>query len=92
MGKLWDVTKQGYIDFLYLDSSHAYENTLQELRIWMKHMKIGGWFLCHDVNTGIHTVFRAIADYIIEIDDVNLEYHHYPDRYGFGLLVKRSRD
>lgn len=90
MGKLWNVDEQGYIDFLYLDSSHTYEATTKELETWMPHMKIGGWFVCHDVATGVNSVFRAISEYIIKVNDVNIEYHHYPYAYGFGILIRRK--
>lgn len=90
VGQSWDVTKKGYIDFLYLDTSHTYENTLKELETWMPHMKLGGWFVLHDVNSCMSTVFRAIADYIMKVNDVNLEYHHYPDYYGMGILIRRK--
>lgn len=90
MGKQWNDSIQGYIDFLYLDTSHFYEATIKELEIWMPHMKIGGWFVCHDVSSCISNVFKAIAEYIIKINDVNIEYHHYPDYYGFGILIRRK--
>lgn len=87
MGKQWSG---GPIDFLYLDTSHLYDNTIKELETWMPHMKIGGWIVCHDVASCINTVFKAISDYIIKVNDVGLEYHHYPVGYGFGILIKRK--
>lgn len=90
MGKQYNVNNRGYIDFLYLDTSHTYDQTSKELEVWMPHMKIGGWFVLHDVSSCCQTVFRAISDYIIKINDVNLEYHHYPYAYGFGILIRRK--
>lgn len=88
MGKQWNSTGRGPIDFLYLDTSHTYDQTTKELNVWMSHMKVGGWFVMHDVTACINTVFRAVSDYIIKVNDTNLEYHHYPGFYGIGILIK----
>jgi predicted O-methyltransferase YrrM len=87
MGKQW---RGGGIDFLYLDTSHTYEQTTKELETWMPHMKVGGWFVLHDVASCINTVFKAVADYIIKVNDKHLEYHQYPFDYGFGILIRRD--
>ncbi len=87
MGKQW---RGGGIDFLYLDTSHTYEQTVKEIEVWMPHMKVGGWFVFHDVATCVRDVFRAISEYIIRMNDTNFEYHHYPFGYGFGILIKRK--
>lgn len=44
------------IDVLNLDSSHKYESTKEELRIWLPRIKVGGYILLHDYNFGLHEV------------------------------------
>jgi len=89
-----DMAKQwqgGEIDFLYLDSSHAYEHTKKELDAWMPLVKVGGWMMCHDVTSNVDLVFRAISEFIMRRDNKFFyEYYHLPDYYGFGVLVKRN--
>lgn len=86
MGKQWNG---GVIDFIYLDSSHTYENTIKEISTWLNHLKIGGWIVLHDVTSHVNFVFRAICD-MIHIDPTKFEYHHYPNAHGVGILIRRK--
>ena len=40
--------KDGYFDFLYLDSCTSYLDTLQKLGAWWPKVKKGGWLAGHD--------------------------------------------
>lgn len=39
-------------DVIFLDTSHEYEHTKQELAAWMPHLRPGGVMLLHDANMG----------------------------------------
>lgn len=86
MGSQWSG---GPIDFIYLDSSHLYESTVNEINTWEPHLKIGGWLVLHDVKSHVNLVFRAVSDALIKNPD-KFEYHHYPMGHGFGVLIKRK--
>lgn len=38
------------IDVLFIDTSHLYENTLEELRVWMPYLSAKGKIILHDTN------------------------------------------
>jgi hypothetical protein len=48
----WDLP----IDVINLDSSHKYEQTKEELRIWLPRIKVGGYIFLHDYNFGLTCV------------------------------------
>lgn len=37
-------------DLIFLDTSHAYEHTVAELKAWIPHLKVGGLIIFHDTN------------------------------------------
>jgi cephalosporin hydroxylase len=39
-------------DVIFLDTSHYYEHTLEELRAWVPHVPRGGLLILHDTNMG----------------------------------------
>ena len=38
------------IDVLFIDTSHLYQHTLEELRLWMPHLSAKGKMILHDTN------------------------------------------
>lgn len=54
-------------DFIYIDSSHKYENTLREIALAHQKLKVGGRLLGDDYdsdpNSKQHGVFRAVNEY-----------------------------
>jgi cephalosporin hydroxylase len=47
---------QGSIDFLFIDTSHLYEHTLEEIRVWFPHLGAQAKAVFHDTNT--HTLYH----------------------------------
>ena len=41
-----------YFDWIYIDTDHTYENTLLELKVFAKKIKIGGYIAGHDYSMG----------------------------------------
>jgi predicted O-methyltransferase YrrM len=39
-------------EVIFLDTSHEYEHTKQELEVWMPHLREGGVMILHDANMG----------------------------------------
>jgi predicted O-methyltransferase YrrM len=49
--RLWpDGQKFDDLDFIFLDTSHLYQHTLDELRIFVPLLKDGGYIALHDTN------------------------------------------
>jgi len=44
--------KEAQIDVLFIDTSHEYEHTKQELEIWCPYVVSGGIIILHDTNMG----------------------------------------
>ena len=40
------------VDLLFIDTSHLYEHTKQEIEIWSPHLSAGGVMIFHDTNMG----------------------------------------
>lgn len=57
-----------YFDFIYLDTAHAYEGTIEELELGIKILKPGGVFCGDDWHDDIHHkhygVTKAIKEFI----------------------------
>lgn len=47
------------LDFVYIDSSHEFEETCEELVLWWPKLKRGGWLAGHDYANG-EDVRRAV--------------------------------
>lgn len=77
------------IDFIYLDSSHTYEQTVREINEWLPNLKVGGWFVFHDVVSCANGVLRPITEFLLGHSS-DFEFHHYPICHGFGILIKKK--
>lgn len=86
LAKQW---KSEPLDFIYLDSSHAYEQTVKEIDAWMPHLTVGGWFVFHDVESFPEGVLKPITEFLLKHAS-DFEFHHYPIGHGFGILVKNK--
>ena len=73
------------VDLVYLDTSHTYEDTIKEFDAWLPHLREGGLFVFHDVEACRGTVLRAVLDSVLK-RGVTVEYHHFPDCHGHGVL------
>lgn len=90
--KTW--TKE--IDILFIDTSHFYDHTLQELKLWSPFVRKGGKIFMHDIwftdgkgNKG--EVNRAIHDFLTEYPEEFTYIALLPedqDPYGMGLLER----
>lgn len=81
-GKIWQGPK---LDLIYLDTSHRYEDTCDEIEAWLPHLKEGGLFIFHDTGACSQTVVPAIYNTMFKYP-FGYEYHHYPDCHGHGVL------
>jgi len=79
------------VDVLFIDTSHHYDHTLAELRLYMPRVKPGGTVLMHDTEleqpegwTGeAFPVARAIDTYCAE---ARLTWDNRPGCFGLGVL------
>ncbi len=81
-------------DILFVDTSHAYEHTLAELRLFTPKLQSEGVVFLHDSNVEDvgagdepWSVRRAIDTFIAEHPEWTVE--HSADRFGLALMVRR---
>lgn len=105
IGKIWN---KGEISVLFVDTIHAYEQVMCELRYWYCHVKEGGWIIFHDTEwpVGKHEFIGGKnwerADMGLKnffgIDSLNYEddhilVKHFPDSWGMTFVqVKKKKD
>lgn len=84
IGKTWNKP----IDFLFIDSSHEYEQTVQELDLWIPFVKKNGVICMHDTNPRWEGVNRALKEFL---EKHNQEYKaiHFLNQNGFSILLKQ---
>jgi hypothetical protein len=77
---------------LFIDTSHDYEHTLAELRLYVPRVESGGFVLLHDTeweppNVQLYgptgPVARALGDYC---EAEGLYWHNRPGFYGMGVI------
>ena len=51
------------ISFVYLDTTHQYADTMEELAVWWPKVRRGGWLCGDDYNEGLFPMPRAIRDW-----------------------------
>lgn len=80
-------------DILFLDTSHHYRHTLQELHTYRWLVKPGGLLVCHDTELPIpefapasdppYPVKRAIEKFVAE---TGFEWLNIPECWGLGII------
>jgi hypothetical protein len=64
----------GSVDFIYIDTNHTYETTIQELRLAGRVMAPGGYIAGHDYTVGnvvspmVYGVVQAVSQFCVEND------------------------
>ena len=81
------------VDILFLDTSHHYEHTLRELRLYKSQVKPGGLIVCHDTELPVpeyapatdpvFPVKRAIEKFISE---TGFRWVNLPNCWGLGII------
>jgi predicted O-methyltransferase YrrM len=81
------------VDILFLDTSHHYEHTLRELRLYRSQVKSGGLIVCHDTELPVpegapatdpvYPVKRAIEQFIAE---TGFRWINVPECWGLGII------
>jgi predicted O-methyltransferase YrrM len=80
------------VDLLLLDTSHAYDHTLAELRAYVPRVRPGGMVCCHDTELEApdlvgpqppFPVARALDTYCAE---TGLSWVNRPGSYGLGVI------
>ncbi|QDI88789.1 class I SAM-dependent methyltransferase [Candidatus Nitrosopumilus sp. SW] len=72
------------IDFLYIDTSHTYEHTLNELEKYEPLVNSGGTIVFHDIFE--EDVSKAISDYFKDRKD--FRYIRYFNNNSLGIILK----
>lgn len=82
------------IDVLFVDTSHVYEQTLAELRLYVPRVVPGGTVLCHDTELAApeaangqgpeYPVAAALDTYC---DETGLVWVNRPGCYGLGVIA-----
>lgn len=78
----------GYFDFVFLDSSHTYEQTKAEIRLWIHKIKDGGILAGHDYDlVNSEGVVYAVNELIREED---LQLQATKNECGVWWFTKRE--
>lgn len=77
------------IDLLFIDTSHTYQHTLQELAKFEPFVRVGGVLVLHDVVT-YPDVLHAVRHYIGGRPDFRL--YKYFNNNGLAVIFKRSTE
>ncbi|MGH2612577.1 MAG: class I SAM-dependent methyltransferase [Rhabdochlamydiaceae bacterium] len=72
------------INFLYIDTSHTYEQTLKELQKYEPFLQPGGIITLHDICD--NDLSKAISDYFKNRKDI--QYVRYFNNCGLGVILK----
>jgi predicted O-methyltransferase YrrM len=82
----------GELDMLFIDTSHLFEHTLAELRLYVSRVKAGGIVCCHDTELGPvpgvpdyvpFSVARALDAFCSE---TGLTWENRTGSYGLGVI------
>lgn len=73
------------IDLLFIDTSHTYDHTLNELRKFEPYVRKGGVIIMHDVVTYFE-VLHAINEYLSNRSDLRL--YTYFNNNGLAVIFK----
>jgi len=72
------------IDFLYVDTSHTYAQTTQELKKFEPLVKSGGIITSHDIF--MDEINNSITDYFKNRNDIS--YLRYFNNNELGIIIK----
>jgi predicted O-methyltransferase YrrM len=81
------------VDIVFVDTSHHYEHTLRELRLYRSQVRPGGLIVCHDtelphpegapMSDPVYPVKTAIKEFVAEN---GFRWINYPECWGLGLI------
>jgi hypothetical protein len=81
-------------DVIYIDGSHSYKDTYEDLTLWYSKLKFDGFMCGHDFtfdrNSDLYTCTAAIQDFIKSISKyATIEFHIFKDgSWAFQKLKK----
>jgi len=84
-----------YFDFIYIDTDHSYQTTIEELRLFSRKLKQGGILAGHDYTVGsfptlvMYGVIAAVHQFCVE-DDWELKYLTV-EQSGYRSFALRKR-
>lgn len=81
IGRKWEKD----LDHIFIDTSHSYNHTLQELKIFEPFLRPYGFITLHD--TRFPGVLRAINDFVNEHKN-KFHFYNYFNNNGFAILRK----
>jgi len=82
IGKNWKES----VDHIFIDTSHAYQHTIDEIKLYEPFLKPQGFLTFHDTRS-FPGVIKAIRDYLKSIDK-KFSFYNYFNNNGFVILRK----
>jgi len=82
IGKNWKES----VDHIFIDTSHAYQHTIDEIKLFEPFLKPQGFLTFHDTRS-FPGVIKAIRDYLKSIDK-KFSFYNYFNNNGFVILRK----
>jgi hypothetical protein len=96
-GNSREVNFSSKLDFLIVDGSHEYTDVLNDARIWLPRLKVGGMAFFHDYDA-TDTLFELQTQYPGVKQALNKYLRHQRDKYervervGTALIVRRKSE
>ena len=82
IGQNWNQN----VDHIFIDTSHSYSHTLQELKSYVKFLKPNGFITFHDTRA-FPGVLKAIRDFVTN-ETCKYRFYNYFNNNGFAILRK----
>lgn len=83
----------GGVDYIFLDTSHTYNKTYGELKVWWSHLRDGGIIALHDTHpkNSEHKVMEALNDFLEDLSKHSLDKYErteYENNNGLTVIKK----
>ena len=62
----------GYFDLVFIDASHFYEDVLDDIKLWLPLIKVGGVLTGHDYGSRRHVGVKKAVDEIFGVNNISL--------------------
>ena len=71
--KFLNSLRKGSLDWVYIDTGHQYDQTLRELNVSLKKVRVGGYIMGHDFTTGFAWRAGVVRSVIEKVQEGKLE-------------------
>jgi hypothetical protein len=97
---VYNLFKNEYFDFIYIDSNHTYDNVKLDLNYWWPKVKLGGMLCGDDYFNGKHSMtydnkkynvifgVKSAVDEFCDTNKIHLNLLHFENKYPNWYIFK----